>query len=141
MTGPTGPSQVSSINFVVDGGGSAITGGTTGATGPNGSKGYIIVDYACTINSVTLLADQSGSIVMDIYKTSYSNFDAGVTHPVVGDSITASAKPTLSSAVKAQDSTLSGWTTAIAAGSVLSFFINSASTVTRVTLDLKVTRT
>jgi hypothetical protein len=58
--------------------------------------------------------------------------------PTVTNTITASAKPTLSSAAKSQDSTLTGWTTSISAGDVLAFHVDSASTVTRVNLVLTV---
>jgi len=119
--------MVQTVNFVIDGGGSAIT---------TGVKGDLVIDYACTINSATLLADQSGSIVIDIWKDSYANFP-----PTVADTITAAAKPTLSGAQKSQDTTLTGWTTSIAAGETLRFNVDSVATVQRVTLSLKVTRT
>jgi len=119
--------RVTTLNFVIDGSGSVIT---------TGVKGDMVVDFACTINSVTLLADVSGSIVVDIWKDSYANFPA-----TVADTITAAAKPTISAATKAQDSTLTGWTTSIAAGDVLRFNVDSAATITRVTVALKVTRT
>lgn len=112
------------LTFVVDGGGSAIT---------TGSKGYVEVPFDCTINRVTLLADQSGSIVVDIKKVSYASFPTTA-------SICASAKPTLSSAQKSQDATLTGWTTAITAGDILEYNVDSASTVTRVTVSLRVTK-
>ncbi|GAI77252.1 unnamed protein product, partial [marine sediment metagenome] len=47
------------ITFIIDGGGSAIT---------TGEKGHLRIPFACTINRVTMLADQSGSIVVDIWK-------------------------------------------------------------------------
>jgi len=119
--------KIATITFVIDGGGSAIT---------TGIKGDLEIPFACAINRVTLLADPSGSIVVDIWKDTYANYP-----PTVADTITASAKPTLSSATKAQDSTLTGWTTAIAAGDTLRFNVDSAATVTRVTLSLKVTKT
>jgi hypothetical protein len=83
---------------------------------------------------VTLLADQSGSIVVDIWKDTYANYP-----PVDADSITASAVPTISSAAKSQDTSISGWTVAISAGDILGFNVDSISTCTRVTLSLKVT--
>ena len=83
-----------------------------------------------------MLADQSGSIVVDIWKDTYANYP-----PVDGDSITASAVPTISTATKSQNTTLTGWTTAIAAGDTLRFNVDSATTVTRVTVSLKVTKT
>jgi hypothetical protein len=117
-------SNVVTITFVIDGGGSAIT---------TGQKGHLEIPFACTITRVTLLADQSGSIVIDIWKDTYANFP-----PTDADSITASAPPTISSAQKSQDSTLTGWTTAIAAGDILAFNVDSCSTITRVTISLKV---
>jgi Collagen triple helix repeat (20 copies) len=129
--GPTGPAGAdgfteSCINFIVDGGGAVITPGV---------KGYVEIPYACTINRWTLLPDQSGSIIVDVWKDTYANFP-----PVVGDVITASAKPTISAATKAQSSTLTGWTTALAAGDILAFNVNSATSITRCTLSLKVTK-
>jgi hypothetical protein len=41
---------------------------------------------------------------------------------------------------KSQDTTLTGWTTAVAAGDILRFNVDSATTVTRVTLSLTATR-
>lgn len=123
----SGAGIIEAIGATFDGGGSAIT---------TGIKGYISVPYACTINSVVLLADQTGSIVVDIWKDVYASFP-----PVGADSITAAAKPTISAATNSQDTTLTGWTTAIAAGDVLAFNVDSASTLTRVNLILKVTRT
>ena len=114
------------IEFVIEGGGSTIT---------TGVKGDLEIPFACTINRVTLLADQSGSIVIDIWKDAYANYP-----PTVADTITASAKPTISSATKAQDSTLTGWTTGISAGDVLRFNVDSVTSIQRVTLSLRITK-
>jgi len=119
--------SVSALTFVIDGGGAAIT---------TGIKGDIEVPFACTITAARLFADQSGSIVVDIWKDTYANFP-----PVVGDSITASAKPTLATANKAQNTTLTGWTTSIAAGDILRFNVDSITSCTRVTVSLSVVRT
>lgn len=116
------------VLFVIDGGGAAIATGIKGDLGP--------FDFAGVIEAWTILADQAGSIVIDIWKDAYANFP-----PVVADSITASAKPTLTAATKAQSSTLTGWSTAIAAGDTLRFNVDSAATVQRVTIALKVRRT
>lgn len=117
---------IQSITFIIDGGGSAIT---------TGVKGFLEVPFACTIQRVTALADQSGSIVVDIWKDTYANYP-----PTDADSITASAPVTITTATKAQDATLTGWTTSITAGDVLGFNVDSATTVTRVTIALKVTK-
>lgn len=113
------------IGITIDGGGSVIT---------TGVKGDLYVPYAATITAVTMLADVSGSIVIDIWKDTYANYP-----PTVADTITAAAKPTISSATKSQDTTLTGWTTAIAAGDTLRFNVDSVTTMTRVTLILTVT--
>lgn len=120
-------SNSSAIGYVIDGGGATITTGLL--------KNSLRVPFGCTINSVTLLADQSGSIVVDIWKDTYANYP-----PTVADSICGSAKPTLSSAIKSEDTTLTGWTTSIADGDTLRFYVDSATTVQNVTLILKVTK-
>jgi hypothetical protein len=114
------------IVFVVDGGGSAIT---------TGIKGDLMVPFDCTIVSATLLADQSGSIAIDVWKDSFASYP-----PTSADSITASAKPALSSAAKSRDTTLTGWTTSVSAGQTLRFNVDSAATLTRVTLILEAVR-
>lgn len=126
-TGTTNDVKVSNINFIIDGGGATIT---------TGIKGDIEIPFACTVNSWTILADQTGSIVVDVWKDTYANFP-----PTVADTITGTEKPTLSSANKNQDLSLSTWTTSIAAGDILRFNVDSVTTVQRVTVAIKVTRT
>lgn len=119
--------QIASIEFVIDGGGSAIT---------TGIKGDLEIPFNCIIQSWTLLADQSGSIVIDVWKDTLANFP-----PIAGDSITGSSIPTLSSQSSATSSTLTGWTTTINAGDILRYNVDSITDITRVTLSLKVIKT
>lgn len=122
--------RTAAIAFIIDGAGAAVTAGV---------KGYLQIPFSCTIQEVSLLADQSGSIEVDIWKCTYAQFDAGATHPVVGDSITAADIPTITAATKFDDTTLTGWTTAIAAGDILAFDVVAlATSITRVTLTLRV---
>lgn len=116
------------IGYMIDGDGDVITTGTI--------KPGLYIPFNGTITSVTLIADVSGSIVVDIWKTPFGSYP-----PVVGGSICASAKPTLSSALTSQDTTLTGWTTTINAGDTLLFNVDSASTVKQVTVILRVTKT
>jgi hypothetical protein len=122
------PPRVGAVGIVIDGAGAVIT---------TGVKGFVEVPFAGTITAVTLLSTDaavtSGSIVIDVWKDTYANYP-----PVVGDSITASAKPTLASAIKSRDTTLTGWTTAIAAGDILGFSVTSVTALTRVALSLTV---
>jgi hypothetical protein len=106
-----------------------------GAVLTTGVKKDFALDYDALLMQVTLLADQSGSIVFDLWKDTYANYP-----PTVADTITASAKPTLSTALKSKDSTLTGWTKQITAGDTVRVNIDSVATVTRVTMILKVKR-
>lgn len=107
-------------NIIIDGGGFVIT---------TGAKPAFEVGGACTITSWRVLSDQSGSIVVDIKKATYSGL-------ATFSSIAASAKPTLSSAQKAENTTLTGWTTSVAAGDWIQPVVDSATTVTYVTVSL-----
>jgi len=189
-----------SITYVMDGGGVVLT---------TGVKGDLYIPFKCTISSYTLLADQSGSVVVDIWKNTYGNYPPTVsnnitgsaaftgsvattttltvaasptptgtivlgqtlsggvtpgttitsygsgsggagTYGITGNSVatvssqamtTAGAgAPTISSAIKAQSSTLTGWVTTINAGDTLRFNINSITNITRVSLSLTVVR-
>ena len=86
-------------------------------------------------NPLQGLADVSGSAVVDIWKDTYANYP-----PLNADSITASAVPTISTAVKSQDATLTGWTTSIVAGDILAFNVDSVTTIKQLTVSLKCTK-
>lgn len=117
---------LAAIEFIIDGSGGVIT---------TGQKGHIRLPFAGTIISAALAADQSGSIVVDIWKNTLANFP-----PTNADSITASAPPTLTSAQVMLDSTLTGWTKTFSYGDFLAFNVDSCSVITRGTLTLVVRR-
>jgi hypothetical protein len=116
------PARNAEIVFVIDGGG--VSPGT-------GTYASVSINTTCTITSATLIADQSGSAVVDVLKSTYANFPTT-------SSIAASAKPTLSTAQKETDSTLTGWTKTITAGDVLQVALNSVTTCTRLVLSIGV---
>ena len=119
-------SRIRTITVTIDGGGSALT---------TGLKLLLPqIPITGTIVSWALVADVSGSVVLDIWK-------ANAAVPTNSNSITASAKPTLSSTQLASSSTLTGWTTSIAVGDVWGFEVESATTVTRVVLRLEIQET
>lgn len=124
---PTWEDTYAGLQVLLDGGGQALT---------TGVKLDLVLPFDCEITEWTLLADQAGDLVIDLWRSTYAAFP-----PTSAGSITGSAKPTLSSANKAQSSTLTGWTTQLAAGDVLRVNIDSAATVTRATLALRVRRT
>lgn len=100
-----------------------------GSSLDTGEAFSIRIPYACTISKVTMLADQSGSVVVDIWKDVYANYP-----PDNADSITASAPPTITSDTDSEDTTLTGWTISILAGDVLKFNVDSVDTISQVTL-------
>ena len=105
------------FNVVIDGGGSAITPGIKGeVTVPKGR-----------VTGWQIRADQTGSIVVDVLKST----GGGAFGTIAG-----TEKPTLSSAILASDTALTSWSPATVAGDVLRFTVDSASTVTRVTVSL-----
>lgn len=99
-----------------------------------GVKGYVEVPFDCTIVSGSLLADATGSVVVDVWKDTYANAP-----PTDADSITSSAPLTISAATKSKDTTLTGWDKDITSGDVLAFNVDSVSGIKRVTITLKVT--
>ncbi|MFZ9878121.1 MAG: hypothetical protein ACO3EG_06145 [Chitinophagaceae bacterium] len=120
----TGNIGIGTVTLSLDGGGSAIT------TGP---KAFTTVNYNGTIDSYTLIADQIGTLVIDVWKDSYANYP-----PTDADSITNGNEPHLTSAIKYTEAT-TGWSsTSISAGDVLYFNVDAASTIEKATLTLKI---
>jgi hypothetical protein len=103
---------------------------------PVGYKLRLMVDFDCEVEAATLLGDASnGSIVVDLEKTTYAGYAGS------GVSVCASARPTITTAWKSQDTTLTGWTTAWAAGSIILVNVISCSVFQDCTLALKLRRT
>jgi hypothetical protein len=80
------------------------------------------IPAACTITAATVLLSGAASCVIDVWRDSYANYP-----PTVADSICGSNKPTVASATKYRDATLTGWTTALSAGDILIFKLESIS--------------
>lgn len=119
--------KFSAIQYIFDGGGVVIT---------TGIQGDIEVPFNCTITKAILLADQTGSIVVDIWKDTYANYPA-----TIADTIVAAAKPTISSAIKSSDGTLTGWTTTLTKGDILRLNVDSVTSIQKCTLILEVSKT
>jgi hypothetical protein len=105
------------VNIIIGDGVSAIAAGT---------KAAVEIPFAWSgIDSwrVVSVDNTSGSISVDVKKGTYANGPGTIA------SIAASAKPTLSSAVKNQDTTLTGWTKTGSAGDWL-YFIAEATPAT-----------
>lgn len=112
------------IGITIDGGGDVLT---------TGLQGVRQLPVAGTIIGWSILADQPGDLVI----TLTADDPASLYPPTTV--ITGSAPPTLTApAAYARSTTLTGWTTAIPALSVIGFTVASVATITRATLQLEV---
>lgn len=121
-SGSVSGGTATSFGITIDGGGSAITTGT---------KGFIRIPYNCTITGWSLLSENSGSIVIDVWKDTYANYP-----PTVSDSIAGSEKPTLTSAIKNENLAVTTWSTNIVAGDIIGFSVTSVTSVQKVYLSI-----
>lgn len=129
--GITPNQELGQITIVIDGAGNVITTGT---------QRDVTVEYSGTINSYRTVATPSGSITIELWKCTYSQYDDGATHPVVGDKITASAPIAISSSTKSFDGSLTGWTTAVTAGDVIRPNVVSCTGIKGITITLPITK-
>lgn len=90
--------------------------------------------YSGTITGVELIADVSGSVTVDVKTVAHTSWTG--TSSV--SAITASAIPALSSAAQYTDTTLTGWTTSLTAGTDVCFVLTSPTTVAGVSVNLKI---
>lgn len=102
-----------------------------------GIKADITVPYDATILSWRLLADQSGSIVFDIWRDVYANYP-----PTVADTIAGTDKPTIAGATKNENvGPLTNWgSTTLSKGETLRINVDSCATITRCNLTLGLRR-
>lgn len=121
------------INFVIDGGGSAITTGTVGG---------LIIPFPCRIRKVELqeMDGTAGTVTIDIQKAPTGSAPTFA-------SICASTRPTIASSGRyymdqswAPTNGLVGWTTTINKGDALRYSVTAAATIQRITVALHVQR-
>lgn len=124
--GAGGASSNYRLSFTIDGGGSAVS--------STGLQKYLSIPVTGTINRVRVLADQPGDIIYDLWNDSWANRP-----PTVVDSITAAAKPTLSSAQFYEDTTLTGWSTGVTIGDLMAVAIDSVGTLTWAVIEIFIT--
>lgn len=111
-----------SFGLVVDGGGAVIT---------TGVKSDVSIPFNMKITGWYLTADQAGSIVIDVWKDVFANFP-----PTILDTIAGAELPSLVAAQSNSDTNLTTWTTTVAAGDVIRFNVNSATTITKISLTI-----
>lgn len=115
------------IEFVIDGGGSAIAANV---------QMDLEIPFGFEITAWTVLADQSGSIVIDVWKDTYANYP-----PTVADEMAASNHPTITTSTKGQDTSLTWTSTTVTANDIIRINVDSCTTIERATLSLRGYRT
>ena len=125
--GSSGGTETASgvIEIGVDGGGSAPTAG-------------VLLDFTVpcdlTITGWKMVGNISGSIQIDLWKDAFANHP-----PTVSETVTASDKPRLSSAISASGSA-TGWTVNWNSGEIIRVNIDSATALTKANVTLSYTR-
>ena len=109
------------INYVVDSG---------SVTMLSGNKGSVTLDVSGVLESLTILSDQQGDLILDIKKSDYSSFPTFT-------SIVGGVYPQLSNERKVRDDNLTGWSTTIVAGDILTFDVVSVNNINRFLISLK----
>ena len=96
-----------------------------------GAKGLKTVPYLGTIVGWKLVADTATSTVVDLWKSNGSI-------PTISDTITGTAKPTLSAAQLATSTTLTDWTTSVSPDDVFLLYVDSNDAATYISLELDI---
>lgn len=120
--------RIGGVSFPISGGGAPIS---------TGSKGTFRIPYAGTITACILstMTDNS-SVTLTLKKCTQASFPGSLV------SIVAAAKPTLTNANTSIDSTLSGWTTSVAAGDLFEVIVDTIDgTLADFTIALDITKT
>jgi len=126
-----GSQRFTEIAFIIDGAGTVIA--AEEKTGIN-----IPIKFDAEILAQQTVADVSGTIEIDLWVDSFANYP-----PTVADTIVASAPISLSSAIKDEDTTLTGWTTRLLRGDWMRPDVATTpapATITAVTVLLEVTK-
>lgn len=107
-----------------DGGGSALTAATRCAAP---------VTFSGTIKQFSMVGDVSGNATIKVQTVSYTSY----TGPASSSDISSGGE-TMTGAVKAKDTTLTGWTTAVSTDTVFCFALSSPATITWLSVKLEV---
>lgn len=124
LAGP-GSWKLDTANVVVvfDGNGSVIN---------TGSFIDVEIPWNSYITDIIMMADQTGSFTFNIFKGTYASYP-----PTTASSICSASRPTIAANYKSYDSTLTNWITYIPSGSILRYYSDSCSSITRCSTILK----
>jgi hypothetical protein len=105
----------------------------------------VLIPVACTLTgwelSIEQAVDATHVLTVGLWRATRAQYDGGITHPVVGDSITATHDPTETNAYGAYSADLSLWAhVALAAGDRVRANVSAATDILRAQLVLYGTR-
>jgi hypothetical protein len=124
----TGTILNGSIEAVIDNGGTPILAG---------AKIDLEIPFACTITSSKMFFDTTSETKVDIWVDTYANFP-----PTIADTIIATDLFTTVGATATKfTATLDHWDTALVAGDIVRFNVESNTLATRILISLSITRT
>jgi len=109
------------INYVIDSGSFSMLAG---------NKGSLTVDVSGVLESIVILSDQQGDLILDIKKSNYSIFPTFT-------SIVGGVYPSFTNAQKVRDDNLIGWDKTIVAGDILTFDVIAVNNINRFLISLK----
>lgn len=109
------------INYVIDSGSIDML---------SGNKGSLTIDVSGVLDSLVILSDQQGDLILDIEKSNYSNFPTFT-------SMSNSNYPSFLNDSKYRDDNLVGWDKTIVAGDILRFWVKAVSGINRFVVSLK----
>jgi hypothetical protein len=93
---------------------------------------YFRAKSAMTITGWSIVAEgTSPTCTLDIWKIA-----SGTSLPTVSNTITASAKPALSTGSAVKSTTLTGWTTAVSADDIFAIKVDACNAATKISLTL-----
>lgn len=118
-----------SLEFVIDGGGSAIA---------TGEKGFLMLPCHGRVTHYTMLGDQEGSIKVDIWRCPFSLITT-LFPPTDDESITNDNEPEISAGLyTAKSSTGWGSGNLMNKYDILAFNVDSCTDITRVTIEISI---
>ena len=109
------------INYVVDSGSIAML---------SGNKGSVTLDVSGVIETLTILSDQQGDLIIDIKKSNYTDFPTF-------SSIVGGVYPQMSNSRKVRDDVVNNWDTTLVSGDILTFDVIAVNNINRFLISLK----
>jgi hypothetical protein len=107
---------------------------------PSGVQGSLSAPANGSVTGWALSADAAGSVSIDVWRCGALQFDGGITHPVVADSITAASPMLLANSASAIATTVPGWHTSFVGGDWLTIAVSNPVGIKRLTVVLNFNR-